>query len=153
MLMTTKQELKPADIRRYNLKRWTDSYGIPQKEKSYFSQLMTSTASFGEKAAARLESQYGMGEGYLDTPIPVTESNGTPKDHLKDLLKADPKKGLEDQLLEFYRGCKGQDRDLLLSIANQLFERAQPNNRKAAPFGRRKTDIEVNKKEKQKNNS
>jgi hypothetical protein len=152
MLMTTKTDLKPADIRRFNLKRWTESNAIPNKEKSYFSQLIAGTASFGEKAAARLEAQYNMGNGYLDTPIPSAESNAFPKDHLKDLLKADPQKGLEEMLLNCYRGCKGEDRDLLLSIANQLFARAKPNDKKAAPFGRRKTDVEANKKEKQKNN-
>jgi hypothetical protein len=82
-----------------------------------------------------------------------SERNGDkPKDRLSELLTSDPQKGLEEMLLNCYRGCKGEDRDLLLSIANQLFARAKPNDKKAAPFGRRKTDVEANKNEKQKNN-
>ncbi|MCA8260839.1 hypothetical protein LGM79_09955 [Burkholderia multivorans] len=57
------------DIRRSNLRRWADAHGVPSKEKSYFSQLLGG-ASFGERAARRLESAYGMGERYLDQPLP-----------------------------------------------------------------------------------
>lgn len=60
--------MKPADIRRQNLKTWFTSRSIPPAEKSYISQLMSGTASFGEKAARRLEDTYGMGLGYLDKP-------------------------------------------------------------------------------------
>ncbi len=58
-----------ASIRAQNLKIWTDRNGVPAKEKSYFSQLTTGAASFGEKAARRIEDDYNMGAGYLDTPI------------------------------------------------------------------------------------
>lgn len=58
--------MKPADIRRINLKTWFANRSIPAAEKSYISQLMSATASFGEKAARRLENTYGMGEGFLD---------------------------------------------------------------------------------------
>lgn len=57
------------DTRRSNLRRWTDAHGVPSKEKSYFSQLLGG-ASFGERAARRLEAAYGMGERYLDQPLP-----------------------------------------------------------------------------------
>ncbi|WP_157874833.1 hypothetical protein [Paraburkholderia atlantica] len=53
------------DIRRDNLRKWTESHSVPPKEKSYFSQLLGG-ASFGERAARRLERDYGMGDGYLD---------------------------------------------------------------------------------------
>lgn len=55
--------------RQKNLKIWFSSRSIPPKEKSYLSQLMSGSASFGEKAARRLEADYGMGAGYLDMPI------------------------------------------------------------------------------------
>lgn len=55
------------ETRRENLRRWVDLNGAPVKEKSLFSQLK-STGSFGEKVARRLEQQYRMGSGYLDTP-------------------------------------------------------------------------------------
>ncbi|MBU9236219.1 hypothetical protein KTD19_27990 [Burkholderia multivorans] len=55
------------ELRRANLRRWTEAHGVPAKEKSYFSQLLGG-ASFGERAARRLEAAYGMGAGYLDAP-------------------------------------------------------------------------------------
>ncbi len=55
------------DIRRSRLKQWFLNKSIPEKEKSYLSQLMSGKASFGEKAARRLEQTYEMGSGYLDT--------------------------------------------------------------------------------------
>ncbi len=38
------------------------------------SQLMSGKASFGEKAARRLEQNYGMGDKYLDAPANAEES-------------------------------------------------------------------------------
>lgn len=54
------------EIRRKRLAEWFSSRSIPPKEKSYISQLLKGTGPFGERAARRLESVYGMGEGYLD---------------------------------------------------------------------------------------
>lgn len=59
------------EIRRENLRRWVTENGIPQKEKSYFSQLQAG-GSFGERAARRLERDYRMGEGYLDRPLDLS---------------------------------------------------------------------------------
>lgn len=56
------------DLRRSNLAKWVAEHGVPQAERSYFSQLLSHTASFGERSARRLEHDYKMGEGYLDTP-------------------------------------------------------------------------------------
>lgn len=53
-------------IRRSNLKRWAENNSIPEKEKSYFSQLINGKTSFGEKAARRLENEYSMGGFFLD---------------------------------------------------------------------------------------
>jgi hypothetical protein len=141
MLMTTNSTLEPADIRRENLKIWLANHEVPQKEKSYFSQLKSGSASFGEKAARRLEVKYNMGTGYLDKPLP--EKNGKAKDHLGDLLTSDPQKGIEDVLLNCFRACSEDDRDLLLSIANKLYERARPNDAVANPKNRRKTDVKI----------
>lgn len=126
-----------AKIRAANLKRWAEINGVPAKEKSYFSQLISGTASFGEKAARRLEDKYKMGDGYLETPMPSDK----PTDHLNDLLTGDPLKGFEAGLLKCFRGCKNEDRDLLLSIANKLYERTNPDDATANPLNRRKTDL------------
>lgn len=62
------------DIRRRRLKQWFDGKTLPEREKSYLSQLMTGkSTSFGERAARRLELTYGMPEGYLDAPVPPGE--------------------------------------------------------------------------------
>ncbi len=55
-----------TEIRRENLRRWVAEHGTPAKEKSLFSQLK-GEGSFGERVARRLEEQYKMGAGYLDS--------------------------------------------------------------------------------------
>lgn len=59
--------MKVPDNRRDRLKAWFSSRSIPEREKSYISQLINGKASFGEKAARRLERDYGMPELYLDS--------------------------------------------------------------------------------------
>lgn len=59
-----------TDIRRHNLTEWFSDRPIPEKEKSYISQLKNGRGSFGEKAARRLEQTYSMPTFYLDQPIP-----------------------------------------------------------------------------------
>ncbi|AWX14815.1 transcriptional regulator [Mergibacter septicus] len=55
-------------IRRENLKRWFSDKVVPEKDRSYVSQLISGkTPSFGEKAARRLESENGMPKFYLDS--------------------------------------------------------------------------------------
>lgn len=49
-----------------NLNDWFSSHPIPEKEKSFISQLKKGTASFGEKVARRLERDYGMPSMFLD---------------------------------------------------------------------------------------
>ncbi|KNY09505.1 hypothetical protein AKG08_17310 [Achromobacter piechaudii] len=57
------------EIRRANLRAWVQQNGAPSREKSYFSQVLSGTAPIGERAARRLERDYRMGEGFLDTPL------------------------------------------------------------------------------------
>lgn len=61
--------------RRAQLRKWVEKNGTPPKEKSYFSQLTGGIASFGEKAARRLEKDYGMGVGYLDRTEDAREAS------------------------------------------------------------------------------
>jgi hypothetical protein len=56
-----------AQIRRANLKAWVEVNGTPQKERSFFSQLVLGDCSFGERAARRIEHDYNMAPMYLDT--------------------------------------------------------------------------------------
>lgn len=62
------------EIRRMRLRQWFEKRSIPPKEKSFISQLLTGKSSFGEKAARRLEVDYGMGDRYLDK-TPEQEKN------------------------------------------------------------------------------
>ncbi|AWK43134.1 MULTISPECIES: hypothetical protein [Photorhabdus] len=99
------------NIRQQRLRDWFSDKTLPEKEKSYLSQLMNGKASFGEKAARRLEQDYRMPDGYLDAdtnthqlgnPLQVTL---TPKqkvllelfDELPDSDADDLIKNLEDK--------------------------------------------------------
>ena len=70
--------MKSHEIRRARLKLWVETHAVPSKEKSYFSQLLNGISSFGEKAARRLERDYGMGGGFLDTPLDEPASQSAP---------------------------------------------------------------------------
>ena len=65
-----------VETRRENLRRWVAEHGTPAKEKSLFSQLKAN-GSFGERVARRLEEQYKMGAGYLDTPLGTPAAQST----------------------------------------------------------------------------
>jgi len=56
-----------VENRRKRLCKWFADKPIPQKEKSFLSQLMGGKASFGEKAARRIKRDYSMPFGYLDS--------------------------------------------------------------------------------------
>lgn len=82
--------------RRTQLRRWIALNGTPTKEKSYFSQLASGSAPFGEKAAARIEGQYGMGSGYLDSSVePIRRSGtGTHNSNIRDASIKAPNGGV-----------------------------------------------------------
>ncbi|EAS2833382.1 hypothetical protein AV553_20885 [Salmonella enterica] len=65
------------EIRRRRLKEWFENRTVPQKESSYISQLIGGRASFGEKAARRLEGTYEMPELYLDEPYEEEPVSGS----------------------------------------------------------------------------
>jgi hypothetical protein len=58
--------MEMKEIRRENLRAWVATHGVPSGERSYFSQLLGGSGSFGERAARRLEEKYKMGDGFLD---------------------------------------------------------------------------------------
>ncbi|WP_445496655.1 hypothetical protein [Photorhabdus sp. SF281] len=60
-------------IRQKRLKEWFSTKALPEKEKSYLSQLINGKASFGERAARRLERDYHMPIGYLDSDTSTDE--------------------------------------------------------------------------------
>lgn len=63
-----------TDNRRKRLRTWFADKTLPAKEKSYLSQLMSGKASFGEKAARRIEGSYAMPPGFLDEPAAAEDA-------------------------------------------------------------------------------
>ncbi len=63
------------EIRQQRLKEWFENRTVPREESSYISQLIGGRASFGEKAARRLEGTYDMPEMYLDEPYEVEQTS------------------------------------------------------------------------------
>jgi hypothetical protein len=114
-----------SEVRRKNLERWFSTRTLPPKEKSYISQLISGKSSFGEKAARRLEEDYGMGKGYLDG----IEETVT----LSSLLNTNPQDGRLNQLIKLFKGMTIDDQDLLLLLSNKLYERNHPLDLKANP--------------------
>ncbi|ENA9695591.1 hypothetical protein ABG299_001082 [Salmonella enterica subsp. enterica] len=107
------------EIRQRRLKDWFESRTVPQKESSYISQLIGGRASFGEKAARRLEGTYEMPELYLDQPY---EEEPAPVNPLLDLdfrllklielAKALPDSEVDDIIQEMEEKKKYYDRRL-----------------------------------------
>ncbi|WP_231753056.1 MULTISPECIES: S24 family peptidase [Burkholderia] len=104
--------MKIQEIRRARLREWTETHPIPSKEKSYFSQLLGG-GSFGERAARRLERDYEMGEGYLDTPfeslpgtlqLPEDKGNVLVWEHPEDLPPDDDRVWLDKYDYKFSAG-------------------------------------------------
>ncbi|EGY28714.1 putative repressor protein [Candidatus Regiella insecticola 5.15] len=101
------------EIRRQRLKEWFKNRFLPGREKSYFSQLITGKAAFGERAARRIERSYGMQTGSLDVPIDPHPSMNTPV-----ILSQQQK-----MLLELFDGLpKTEQKKFLQEIADKKNE-------------------------------
>jgi len=105
------------EIRRQRLREWLKDRSAPAKEKSYFSQLLGGS-SFGERAARRLERDYGMGEGFLD----IEPNSATPEA---------PKKGETPPLF------KGSARPSQVTITGTKFDK----NVTPSPIGQRQIPV------------
>jgi hypothetical protein len=120
-------------IRRAQLKKWFEFHSIPAKEKSYLSQLMTGTASFGERAARRIETTYGMTAGYLDgvegetSQVDLEIRNGNNVTLVQAKVSADPdemslmwvtSKGRK--LLTLFYGTDSEGQDSILRAAEAV---------------------------------
>ncbi len=107
-------------IRRSQLKKWFDGKKIPESEKSYISQLINGKASFGEKAARRIENDYEMGDGYLDN-LSIHDLNIDASD--KELV------ALIKMLQQIPKENRPQAKRLL-DVANELSAKTGQKNRK-----------------------
>ena len=111
-----------VEIRRERLKKWFEKSALPEAEKSYLSQLLNGKASFGEKAARRLEKTYEMPTMYLDTPIglPVVDtSQSTMSAKRRELIERVAQPDISDAQI-----------DALLGVIN-TYQTTQPPKRPA----------------------
>jgi hypothetical protein len=109
-----------VEIRRANLRRWVAKNGTPVKERSLFSQLQT-TGSFGERVARRIEDQYKMGVGYLDTAdAPVKLGSGEGGGGLAESLKLTCETARELRLLSVYRLANQDQRRLIDMVVDEV---------------------------------
>lgn len=135
--------MSTAEIRRERLKQWFANRSVPEKEKSYMSQLMSGKASFGEKAARRIENDYGMESGYLDRPLQPSESD----QHMAAPTKPDlahfgqidnsPINGITPvevaELLSLYAKLNTKGRETImhsLRVAASMFIQSPSNNKR-----------------------
>lgn len=90
-----------SEIRLKNLEKWFEGQSIPKKDRSFISQLRKG-ATFGERAARRIEQDYGMPSFYLDSDpeleaLIISSISTTPSDahHFKiELLDVQAKAGV-----------------------------------------------------------
>ena len=97
------------EIRRKRLAAWFSSRTLPEKEKSYLSQLINGKASFGERAARRIERDYGMAPGYLDEE-PMGEEIRSPR----------PFDARHEELLDLFDRLKGKSKQEILQMLKDL---------------------------------
>jgi hypothetical protein len=107
--------MEKADVRRKNLAKWFSDKERPDAEKSYISQLINGSASFGERAAKRLERDYGMPEGYLDqdedkkiAAVPRTQQPYNAEPDFDDVM----------ELLNLFQQASPEGRKAILRAAN-----------------------------------
>lgn len=117
------------------MRAWVTKNGAPAAEKSYFSQLLNS-ASFGERAARRLERDYKMGDLYLDTPLeggagrpappvmqPHTRTQAPEGGAPSVLMRVDAR---ELQLLTWFRESDERGKQTIESVAELVEKPAVP---------------------------
>lgn len=98
-------KISMKNIRQKKLKEWFSNKTLPEKEKSYLSQLLNGKASFGERAARRLEKDYHMPKGYLDDALNATCS----ENHYQ--IKLTPRQKV---LLELFDALPDSEADALI---------------------------------------
>lgn len=102
-----------AEVRRMQLKAWFADKSLPEKEKSYLSQLINGKSSFGERAARRIENDYGMPSGYLDE-----DGEQGDKRPNEVVLTSD-----ELQLIKFYRSFPDSTKKEMLIEFESMYEK------------------------------
>lgn len=103
--MTRRFEMSISEVRLKNLEKWFEGEVIPQKDRSFISQLRKG-AAFGERAARRFERDYGMPEYYLDNKEQKTS------DTLQELVVID--------VLNVQASAGSGSASDLIEIVNQL---------------------------------
>ncbi|MBP2171001.1 hypothetical protein J2125_004193 [Erwinia toletana] len=103
------------EIRRIRLKEWFTGKPLPENEKSYLSQLINGKSSFGEKAARRIEHDYGMPLKHLDTLMNGVDTAfqlelSAPEKELIGYFRRFPDAGKQEVLTLFREKAEGYDK-------------------------------------------
>ena len=101
--------MSTKEIRSKRLADWFAERTLPEREKSYLSQLINGKTSFGERAARRIERDYNMPPCYLDAMDAGNEHDGSMPSVLSSMLTAD-----EVNLIKFYRGFPDSEKKTVL---------------------------------------
>jgi hypothetical protein len=104
--------MKVTDIRRERLRAWFADRPVPEREKSFVSQLVTGKCSFGEKAARRLEVDLKMPDLYLDG----RDINTAKQERAAYNSKSCDMSQEEHELLKSYRGVSRQEQLMVLKM-------------------------------------
>lgn len=97
------------EIRRLRLRDWFSDKTLPEREKSYLSQLINGKGSFGERAARRIEADYGMPSGHLDKNYEF-DSQGEP---LAPEIVLDEQ---EKKLISLFREFPASEKTAMISL-------------------------------------
>lgn len=89
-----------SKTRRVRLKEWFSKRSIPEREKSYISQLLAGKAPFGERAARRLEHDYGMPQRWLDQQNKHEAQQDPTPHNTKDLVPGEINADLLEKIIE-----------------------------------------------------
>jgi transcriptional regulator with XRE-family HTH domain len=97
------------EIRRQRLKEWFSNKPLPKREVSYISQLINGKSSFGEKAATRIENDYGMPPGYLSQPL--NDQDGPPSIEVSSAQEA--------KLLSLFREMPESEKEHMVNLFDE----------------------------------
>lgn len=97
------------EIRRLRLRDWFSDKTLPEREKSYLSQLINGKGSFGERAARRIEADYGMPTGHLDKNYEV----GNQGEPLAPEIVLDEQ---EKKLISLFREFPASEKNAMIAL-------------------------------------
>lgn len=141
----------PVEIRKEILRALVERDGLTtvakaaNKPASQINDMLAGRKTFGDKVGRAMAISMKLSPYYfegVDSKQSQPTSVPTSKSPLEDLLTSDAEQGLIDGLVKCFKGSTLDDKELLLMIANKMYERNNPEDGWAKPRKhRRRTDI------------